>query len=68
MKKKSKYVYLTIIQSNFGYGWEDESEYKTNSQFEPNNKQLLKSDLKEYRLYAKNGKGKIRTINRKIKL
>ena len=63
--KENKYIYLEVIQQNYGQGWEDVSQYETNSQGTPkewNNKphitpqgnerrqSLLKHDLKEYRL------------------
>ena len=46
-KNKTKYLYLKIIQSNFGYGWEDESEYETDSAFYPKNNELFKKDYKD---------------------
>jgi hypothetical protein len=63
--KTNKYTYLKVIQQNYGQGWEDVSEYETNSQGKPkeytgkperlNNGlfravSLLQHDLKEYRL------------------
>ena len=30
--KTNKYNYLKVIQQNYGQGWEDVSEYETNSQ------------------------------------
>ena len=60
--KTNKYNYLKVIQQNYGQGWEDVSEYETNSQGVPKeytdkvlNKyghklSLLSHDLKEYRL------------------
>jgi len=60
--KTNKYTYLKVIQQNFGQGWEDVSEYETNSQGvtkELSDKvinkyghrlSLLQHDLKEYRL------------------
>ena len=32
---ETKYNYLKVIQQNYGQGWEDVSEYETNSQGEP---------------------------------
>jgi len=29
--KTNKYTYLKVIQQNYGQGWEDVSEYETNS-------------------------------------
>lgn len=63
--KTNKYTYLKVIQQNYGQGWEDVSEYETNSQGTPKEwsdkphisptgkerkKSLLLHDLKEYRL------------------
>ena len=31
-KKQNKYNYMNVIQQNYGYGWEDVSEYEANSQ------------------------------------
>lgn len=44
--RKNKYVYLWVIQGNYGYGWEDLSSY--------NKKEYswgdIKHDVKEYRI------------------
>ena len=63
--KTNKYNYIKVIQQNYGQGWEDVSEYQTNSQGEPKEwsdklhisptgkerkQSLLLHDLKEYRL------------------
>jgi len=48
--KTNKYTYLKVIQQNYGQGWEDVSEYETNSQGITKDSELLKHDLKEYRL------------------
>ena len=42
--------YLKVIQQHYGYGWEDVSEYETNSQGTPKPGECLQHDLKEYRL------------------
>ena len=55
--KQTKYNYVKVIQGNFGYGWEDVSEY---------NKQefsTVKNDLKEYRL---SNTGTYRVIDRRL--
>jgi len=64
--RTNKYNYLKVIQQNYGQGWEDVSEYETNSQGEgleihDNKDSLLTHDLREYKLtgYA------TRVINRK---
>lgn len=62
MKKQTKYIYLAVIQQNYGgYGWEDVSEYETDSTYTPIEQSdklspkgfkesLLRHDLREYRL------------------
>ena len=58
--KTNKYNYTKVIQQHYGQGWEDVSEYETNSngrhkefipatEKEPK-KTLLMHDLNEYRL------------------
>lgn len=58
----AKYNYLKVIQQNYGQGWEDVSEYETNSTGTPKEYtdkivgnygrklSLLAHDLREYRL------------------
>lgn len=59
--KPNKYTYLKVIQQNYGQGWEDVSEYETDSQgvvkelsdkLNPKGliETLLHHDLREYRL------------------
>lgn len=50
--KTLKYSYAKVIQQHYGQGWEDVSEYETNSTFWPDKetKQLISHDLKGYRL------------------
>ena len=55
--QQTKYSYVKVIQGNFGYGWEDVSEY--DKQDYP----LVKNDLKEYRL---SNTGVYRVIGRRI--
>jgi hypothetical protein len=65
MKKVNKYNYLKVIQQHYGQGWEDVSEYETDSQFNNFEKSgkfittkfgtqreisLISHDLSEYRL------------------
>jgi len=76
MKKSNKYTYYSIIQQNYGQGWEDVSHYETNSQylnFEKSGKtrvnkygktveiSLISHDIAEYRLLGY----PTRLINRK---
>ena len=55
--KQTKYSYVKVIQGNFGYGWEDVSEY------DKQDYQLVKNDLKEYRL---SNTGVYRVIDRRV--
>ena len=48
--KTNKYNYFKVIQQNYGQGFEDVSEYQTNSKGTTKDRELLKHDLKEYRL------------------
>jgi hypothetical protein len=43
----NKFEYWTVIQGNYGYGWEDESHYNG-----PNRDSEAWRDLKEYRMAA----------------
>jgi hypothetical protein len=53
---QNKYTYLAVIQQNYGFGWEDNSEYQTDSKGNSieyhftNGKKisLLKHDYNEY--------------------
>ena len=60
MKITKKYNYLKVIQQQYGQGWEDVSEYETDSQGAPievsdkpspkgKRESLLHHDLREYR-------------------
>ena len=55
--KQNKYSYVKVIQGNFGYGWEDVSEYDK-QEFA-----TVKNDLKEYRL---SNTGAYRVIGRRV--
>lgn len=49
----TKYNYLKVIQQNYGFGWEDVSEYETDSNYTFPDKaarDLFKHDIAEYRL------------------
>jgi len=51
--KTNKFNYINVIQQNYGFGWEDNSEYAAMSNGLSINKEtrdLLRHDLKEYRL------------------
>lgn len=50
--RENKYSYLKVIQQNYGFGWEDVSEYICNSQYIPieySDKLVLNSKGKEFR-------------------
>ena len=55
--KQTKYSYFKVIQGNFGYGWEDVSEY------DKQDISLVRQDLKEYRL---SNTGAYRVIDRRV--
>ena len=55
--KQTKYRYVKVIQGNFGYGWEDVSEY------DRQDFSTVKNDLKEYGL---SNTGAYRVINRRV--
>lgn len=55
--KQNKYSYVKVIQGNYGYGWEDVSEYDK-QEFA-----TVKNDLKEYRA---SNTGVYRLINRRV--
>ena len=55
--KQTKYRYVKVIQGNYGYGWEDVSEY------DKQDFSTVKNDLKEYRL---SNTGSYRVINRRV--
>jgi hypothetical protein len=53
---QNKYNYLAVIQQNYGFGWEDNSEYQTDSKGNPieykiikgKKISLLRNDFNEY--------------------
>ena len=62
--KQNKYIYCKVIQSNFGYGWDDEVTYNTADKDEMNE---YKSDIKAYRQNARENGYRIRSIERRVK-
>ena len=48
--RQNKFSYNLVIQQNYGFGWEDNSEYICNSKGDAEDKELYNHDLKEYRL------------------
>ena len=57
-KRKTKDVWC--IETNYGYGWETESEYDEYEQ--------AKADLKEYKLHTSNDGGSARMTRRREKI
>lgn len=58
----TKYIYYRIIQTNSGYGWDDDDFHEADSTGHPKDYQAYKENLKAYH---DNFNGGIRTINRK---
>lgn len=58
----NKYTYYKIIQTNGGYGWDDDDYHETGADFIPLNNKLFKENLKAYR---DNFAGPIRVIKRR---
>lgn len=52
MQNANKYKYIKVIQQYYatGYGWEDVSEYETDSKGRSKDKLVFVNDLKNYRL------------------
>ena len=46
MKKTTKYIYLKVLQGNYGYGWDDLESAEINK---PDQIEELRQDLKAYR-------------------
>jgi len=45
--KANKYIYTSVIQQNYGHGWEDNSEYATTSNGKPIEQTTVKATNKE---------------------
>jgi hypothetical protein len=60
--KQTKYTYYRIIQTNSGYGWDDDDYHLANSSGIPLDRKAFKENLKAYR---DNFIGGIRCITRK---
>ncbi len=48
--KTNKYIYLWIVQGNYGYGWEDESASESRKEARDNLKSYLKEGPGSYRM------------------
>lgn len=57
-----KYTYYKIIQTNSGYGWDDDDFHEADSTGHPKDYKAFKDN---YRAYKDNFKGAIRTITRR---
>lgn len=60
--KANKYIYYRIIQTNSGYGWDDDDFHEADSSGHPKNYTEFRENLKAYK---DNFVGGIRTITRK---
>lgn len=58
----NKYIYYKIIQTNSGYGWDDDDFHETKSDYIPLDNKAFKENLKAYR---ENFSGGIRVIKRR---
>lgn len=58
----NKYTYYRIIQTNSGYGWDDDDFHAAWSDFIPKDYKAFKENLKAYK---ENFAGAIRVISRK---
>lgn len=60
--RKNKYEYYKIIQTNHGYGWDDDDFHATDSAFNVRDRTAFKTNLQAYK---DNCQCSIRVINRK---
>lgn len=61
--RKTKYMYLTLLQADYGQGWEDLGEAKTSDQKEIKE---LKRFFNETRLADRNHNVRYRFIERRV--
>lgn len=54
--KQNKYIYLTILQGNYGYGWDDLTESESAAE--------VRRDLRDYR--ENDPSGRYRVIRRRV--
>jgi hypothetical protein len=54
MKRVNKYLYLYVVQGNYGYGWDDEAA-----------SEVHREALADLRAYRANGPGRYRLIQRR---
>jgi hypothetical protein len=60
--KFNKYSYYLVIQTNSGYGFDDDDIHQTNSTYWPKDNKAFKDNLKAYKA---NFPGPIRVIRRR---
>lgn len=60
MAKPRKTKDVWCIETNCGYGWDEESRYDTLAE--------ARNDAKEYRLYMSAYKGQVRIVKRREKI
>lgn len=60
--KERKYIYLIVIQANYGYGWDDLSAYDTNKEED------MKEFRSDYKAYKENERCLLRSIRRRQKV
>jgi hypothetical protein len=62
--KTRKFTYYKVIQTNHGYGWNDDDFHETDSTFWPLDRNAFKENLKAYRANTF-GRFSVRVINRR---
>lgn len=62
---KNKYIYYKIIQTNGGYGWDDDDFHEVKSNFTFTNIKSFKEFKENLKAYRNNFQGVIRIINRR---
>ncbi len=60
IKKQPKWIYLKVIQADYGYGWDDIGFYHTNDR---QDMAEMRGDLRSYR---ENEPASFRIINRRV--
>ena len=49
-KRKNKYVYLHVLQGNYGYGWEDLCASEKFSEVNQNRREYIENEGGHYRM------------------
>ena len=58
----NKYIYYKVIQTNHGFGWDDDDFHETDSRYWPKDRPAY---LENKKLYRQNIQGSMRVINRR---